>query len=184
MERKLEIGPEKHRLGDDWITLDCVAKEGLVDYVARWGSEALPFPNDHFDLVYASHVIEHVPWYETLTAFREVFRILRPGGTFEVHTVDFDVLVGVYFGQPPPEDWDAGGRNRPFHLMRWIASRIFSYGRPQDENWHKAIFTRDYLAECLRDCGFADVATSVLDRPRGFHSHSAINLSATCKRPR
>jgi SAM-dependent methyltransferase len=37
-----------------------------------------PFPHDAFDLVICSHVLEHVP--DDAGAFREIRRILRPGG--------------------------------------------------------------------------------------------------------
>ncbi|MBK6542184.1 MAG: class I SAM-dependent methyltransferase [Flavobacteriales bacterium] len=40
---------------------------------------ALDFPDDHFDLIICSHVLEHVP--EDRTAMRELCRVLRPGGT-------------------------------------------------------------------------------------------------------
>ena len=40
---------------------------------------ALPFAEDHFDLLICSHVLEHVP--DDRTAMRELFRVLRPGGT-------------------------------------------------------------------------------------------------------
>ncbi len=39
---------------------------------------ALPFPNESFDLVICSHVLEHVQ--DDASALREFFRVLRPGG--------------------------------------------------------------------------------------------------------
>lgn len=37
----------------------------------------IAFPNDHFDAIYYSHVLEHVT--EGRTAIREFWRVLRPG---------------------------------------------------------------------------------------------------------
>ena len=42
----------------------------------------LPFPDETFDKVIASEVLEHVP--DDLAAFDELMRILRPGGTIAV----------------------------------------------------------------------------------------------------
>lgn len=40
--------------------------------------QALPFDDERFDVVIANHVLEHVD--DDLAAFREVHRVLRPGG--------------------------------------------------------------------------------------------------------
>jgi SAM-dependent methyltransferase len=43
---------------------------------------ALPFPNDSFDRVIASEILEHVP--QDGAAIAEIFRVLRPGGLLAV----------------------------------------------------------------------------------------------------
>jgi SAM-dependent methyltransferase len=44
----------------------------------------LPFPDATFDLVTANMVVEHLP--DPLAQFREVARVLKPGGRFLFHT--------------------------------------------------------------------------------------------------
>ena len=70
-----------------------------VDYVSadldsplatvRADITALPFPDDDFDLVICSHVLEHVP--EDRTAIAELYRVLRPGGTALIQVPPDDV---------------------------------------------------------------------------------------------
>lgn len=180
----LEIGPGKQRLGPDWTTVgleDCDA----VDYVVEWGREPLPFPEGTFDLVYASHVIEHVPWYLTRVALNEVFRVLASRGSFEVHTVDFRKMVDYYLTGQAADDFNGHGLNTQRHLMRWIACRIFAFDGDDVQNgwtnnWHKALFDRKYLEECLRQSGFEDLQAVALPRDREHYSY---NLGMSGRKP-
>ncbi|MEW2356987.1 methyltransferase domain-containing protein [Spirillospora sp. NPDC029432] len=42
----------------------------------------LPFPDDHFDKIIASEVLEHIP--DDMRAMRELMRVLKPGGRLAV----------------------------------------------------------------------------------------------------
>ena len=53
----------------------------------------LPFPDDEFDFVLATDVIEHVD--DDLTALREIRRVLKPGGHVLITVPAFQVLWGV-----------------------------------------------------------------------------------------
>jgi SAM-dependent methyltransferase len=58
--------------------------------------QALPFPEDTFDSVYALHIIEHLTPEEGRKFMAEVFRVLRPGGIFRVSTPDLESIVRAY----------------------------------------------------------------------------------------
>ena len=58
-----------------------------MDYVYDAG-KPLPFEDNTFDLVYASHVLEHIPWYKVEEVVKEWVRILKPGGVLEVWVPD------------------------------------------------------------------------------------------------
>ncbi|MGJ3259976.1 MAG: class I SAM-dependent methyltransferase [Rhodospirillales bacterium] len=55
----------------------CAMKHVTAD-ICQGNAEDLPFDDNSFDLVVASGVLHHTP--NTLQAFREAFRVTRPGG--------------------------------------------------------------------------------------------------------
>ena len=61
--------PRGHPLDDGFVNQDLTA---------------LTFADQSFDLVYSSHVMEHVP--DPWLAFREIHRVLRPGGRM-IHSI-------------------------------------------------------------------------------------------------
>ena len=53
------------------------------EYIKTSG-EALPFPDNSFDYVISSDVIEHTP--DPLQSTREMIRVLKPGGKIHLKT--------------------------------------------------------------------------------------------------
>ncbi len=84
-KRKLNLG-----CGVDvrrgWINLDRVSLPG-VDVVHDLDEFPYPFPNDHFDVIYASHVLEHVS--DLVGTLKELHRILCDGGLLIIRVPHF-----------------------------------------------------------------------------------------------
>jgi SAM-dependent methyltransferase len=71
----------------------------------------IQYPNDYFDFIYCSHVLEHVP--DDHKAVRELIRVLKPGGTalimvpinhalketFEDESINTPELILKHYGQ-------------------------------------------------------------------------------------
>lgn len=78
MAKFLEIAAEKPR-GLTWEVMNLAVHDG----VARGDATNLPLPyNDNeFFGVYSEHFIEHLYKYQGINFFKDVMRILKPGGT-------------------------------------------------------------------------------------------------------
>ena len=178
---RLEIGPGAYPL-EGFVAVDVAPRDG-VDCLGD--ARSLPVRSGSCSLLYASHVIEHVPWFDTAKLLAEWRRVLRPGGVLEVWTVDAlkvaRELVAVEGGGPSPTRHDGWHRHNPEgNPYKWIAGRIFAYGdSPGDPNWHRALFTPKSLGSALVEAGFR--AVERLTKPRGY-DHQWINLgmAATC----
>lgn len=74
-----------------WINLDKFDREGV--HVVSDIEAPLPFTDNSFHLVLASHIIEHVANYDQLV--QEIHRVLKPGGVFVVRVPEFPCQASV-----------------------------------------------------------------------------------------
>jgi predicted SAM-dependent methyltransferase len=171
--RKLEIGGGRNAV-EGYEILDC--KPG-VQHIAKWGYERLPFADETFDEVYSSHTIEHIPWYNVESALKEVYRILKPGGVVEIHTLNFRYMVDHYLAKKVGDGWNGRGRNKEMHPFVWVSSRLFNLGdtsNPGDPNWHKSLFDWDYLVYLFKKTGFKNFER--LKKQKGNKTRSPVNI--------
>jgi predicted SAM-dependent methyltransferase len=136
---RLHIGGQEPREG--WKILNIQAGSG-VDFVGDC-MDLSAFGDASVDLVYASHVYEHVEYKHLVAAFGEVRRILKPGGEFMIGVPDMDILCQMFLHRDlPPE-----GR---FHVMRMM------FGGQMDAfDLHKVGFNLPILCNFLGEAGFS-----------------------------
>lgn len=179
--RRLEIGPGTRRI-EGFETLNIEGGKD-VDYVLD-ATRRLPFRDNSFELIYASHVLEHVPWYQTDNVLREWIRILVPGGQIEIWVPDAFLicrtLVEVELGGDGEIERDGWYRfNEEKDPYKWTSGRIFSYGdgtgNPSSPNWHRALFTPLSLEACLVRAGLSNVRRLRHEEVRGY-DHGWLNL--------
>lgn len=100
---------------DGWVNLDMCPAQG-VDVVHVLGSGPLPFDNATFDLIRASHVLEHVQNWEYV--LHECYRVMRPGGSLEIlvpygiNAIQHPYHIRFFLPQTLDEFCDLGNRPR------------------------------------------------------------------------
>jgi ubiquinone/menaquinone biosynthesis C-methylase UbiE len=101
----VDVSPDLIRIGEREI-----AQAGLWDRIELQVSPAtrLPFEDGSFDVVLTSHVLKHLDDDALLASFREVTRVLRPGGRFLLWEFEKSARSALLFwsarltGLPPP----------------------------------------------------------------------------------
>lgn len=179
----LEIGPHKGRL-PGFETLDAV-KASFVDHVAD--CRKLPFPAGTFDVVYASHVIEHIEWYDVERTINGWAAALKPGGWLEVHTINGLALMKAMIAyeetgvEPPfPTKWRRELHRDDPHLF--IQGRLLNFPKGGSVyQMHRAIITPNYLRQCFERAGLSEIQP--LEEFRGTRHPAAINLGLKGQRP-
>jgi SAM-dependent methyltransferase len=179
--RRLEIGPG-HDPVPGFETLNIVPGRN-TDYALDC-SRRLPFPDDVFEVLYASHILEHIPWYHLEPTLSEWIRILQPGGQLEIWVPDGVKICAAFLDAELRNDnyIDLDGWYR-FNETRdpcvWASGRVFSYGdgtgSAASENWHRALFSRRYLATLLQQAGLVDIREMSRTEVRGY-DHGWINM--------
>jgi len=179
--RRLEIGPGNYRI-EGFETLNVVPGPN-VDYV-RNASTRLPFETGTFELIYASHVLEHIPWYHTDAVLTEWVRVLASSGRIEMWVPDGLKICKAFVDAESHNttDFEQDGWfrfNESRDPCRWASGRLFSYGDGNGtrghENWHLAVFSFRYLERALRRAGCERVEKLSGIQVRG-HDHGWINL--------
>ncbi len=117
---------EKH-LGENYITADLCSPLARV----KMDVQAIPFEDDHFDVIFCNHIMEHVD--DDRLAMRELHRVLKPGG-WGIIQAPVDPSLAVTYEDPS---------------ITTREGRAAAFGQYD----HLRTYGRDY-ADRLREAGF------------------------------
>jgi len=138
----LHIGGWEPRPG--WKILNIQQRDG-VDYPGDI-RDLSQFPDDHFDIVYASHVLEHISYQSELPgALRGIHRILRSAGRFLVSVPDLDILARMFVHEQST-------KQDRFHIMRMMFG-----GQTDEHDFHCVGLNAEFLADYLSSVGFREI---------------------------
>lgn len=110
------------------------------------------FPDDTFEAVYASHLLEHLEPEVAERCLQEIRRVLRPGGVLRLAVPDLDEVVAGY----DPADPDG-----------FLAGLYDAHsGRRSRTSLHRWMYNDKSLETLLRRVGFDDVQRCEFRRGR------------------
>jgi predicted SAM-dependent methyltransferase len=161
MKKYLHIGCGENILPKPFLNLDIRKTGGGVDYIGL--AYPLKFKKNSFDLVYASHVLEHFKKKDTLNVLKEWVRVLKPNGILRISVPCFDNLIKIYKSDNAIEN---------------IAGPLFG-GQTYKQNFHYNLFNYKNLTEYLNKSGC--VAVHPWDFRRTVHSNYWDFSQATTK---
>lgn len=118
----------------------------------------LPFKDNSIDYVESNDSIEHLSWNEVDMAFKEIYRVLKPGGKLGLMTTNFDEVARL---------WNANitGKklNTPEEINQYLTLSQVIYGNQSHPGeYHKVPFNPYTLAYRLENAGF-NVDNLVID---------------------
>lgn len=150
-----------------WIRLLDVNQYRYIEFARQrgilWANAAkkLPFHEGSVEVVYTSHMLEHLDRTQAQAFLQEVLRVLKPGGVIRISVPDLKILVDQYL-----QDQDAD------HMIESMGTCI---NNPQSmkeklkyvltgSRHHSWMYDRKSLIKLLMQSGFAQVQAMPLGK--------------------
>lgn len=129
-------------------------------------TESLPFPDNRFQAIYASHLLEHLYRDQAASLVRECHRILAPGGVLRLVVPDLESLAREYLKSGSVEAREKEQEQPADRFMRRLmthspsrpTSLLERYRQITSFHDHKWMYDSASLTALVKKCGFSEVA--------------------------
>ncbi len=112
-----------------------------IDYVDAIENINKRFPENHADLIYACHVLEHVSHLKLVETLKRLRMCLKPGGVLRLSVPNFETIISMYNEQKNIND---------------IVAPLMG-GQGYVGNYHASTFDSEHLKKLLLKSGFKEV---------------------------
>ena len=123
-----------------WINVDLLKLPHI--HFLQDATNLSNFKTNFADLIYASHVLEHVPHQQTISVLKEWRRVLKPSGVLRLSVPDFDKIIHIY---------NSENKNIESIIKPLMGGQDYQY------NFHQNVFNQNYLSFLLKQAGFSQV---------------------------
>lgn len=79
---------------ENWVNVDMTSNSN--DVIKANLLKGIPFPDDTFEVVYHSQVLEHIPKEDARGFISECYRVLKPGGIIRIVVPDLENIIDEY----------------------------------------------------------------------------------------
>jgi predicted SAM-dependent methyltransferase len=175
-----------------WVNVDLSEQSDLPLDLRR----PLPFGDGVADAIYSEHFFEHLSypnlddptaWHhetttrpsEALSFLRECWRVLGPGGSFDIVVPDAEQIIQEYAGRhrrPFPIDswWGPKWCDTPLHCVNYV----FRQGRQ-----HQYAYDEETLGRVLENVGFVNVRRRAFNPLTDAENHAIGSLCMQASKP-
>jgi predicted SAM-dependent methyltransferase len=163
-----------NRFKDGWVNIDFNSQDPSI--INHDLTTSLPFETGCFDLVYHSHVLEHLNPIQGQNLIHECYRVLKPGGIIRVIVPDLEDIARSYL-EALDEVKNKGGE---FQDLYWMHLELYDQlVREQPDGGFKAFFSQKNI--CNQDFvinRMGDWARQVIE----YHSSLSVNFRSSFNR--
>lgn len=181
LAKKINLGSFIGMFHYGWLNIDSLdladfAEKQHYGFMQHDVKQGLPFPDEYADLVFSSHMWEHLSRSEGMFVAREVYRILKRGGVFRVAVPDARFIMSKYL-EGNTKDWE--------HFSAAVSEDTL----PLDDTAallldnHKYVYDSVNLGYVLEYAGFKDISVKTpfsssndIMENQTIVSHPAISL--------
>ena len=168
---KLELGSGPKNGVDGWTTIDL--READINFDLRW---PVPLPDASVEMIYSSHMLEHIPYADLVPFIGECKRLLKPGGVLSICVPNAGFYIRAYAegrhfsehdAQHGPAIVDTGSYLDQVNYIAYMAGQ------------HTYMFDEENLINTLKQGGFDGAELRAFDatidmQSRDFESIYAI----------
>jgi len=139
-------------------------------------TKGIPHADGSVDVIYSSHMLEHLHREEVAVLLAECFRVLRPGAWIRLVVPDLAILAGAYasgdrtyFRNDEPTIADAFVRSLELQRQERAYGRFERLARHAlrtDDGGHRWMYDAESLGYRMRAAGFTDIESAGFQKGR------------------
>ena len=153
----LDIGSGSRKGKNGWVTIALIRGADIFHDLRK----GIPLPENSVDQIYASHVLEHIPFKELIILLNEIYRVLKKEGELSVSVPDASLFIKAYINKERFQPGD--GFYKPAVVDTGSLIDQINYVAYMDEE-HKYLFDEENLINTLKKIPFKKVELRNFDK--------------------